>query len=121
MKKKIYSEKNFKDCLNKIQIQRNKYSIRMDDSTSKQSVQRHESNTKEDDFKEISDFFESHSFDKIEKWLVEHAPPEVLSKISSITTIGKCSNSHRSSVTSELFQQWLTTSPSKVKFTRQIH
>lgn len=91
----------------------------MDDSvvsTSKQSVQRHETkenSTKEDDFKEISDFFESHSFEKIEKWLVEHAPPEVLSKISSITTIGKCS-SHRSSVTSELFQQWLTTSPSKV-------
>lgn len=92
----------------------------MDDSvvstSMKSEEQRHEKqeNTiKDEEFKEISEFFESHSFDKIEKWLLEHAPLEVLSKISSITSIGKCTP-HRSSVTSELFQQWLTTSPSKV-------
>jgi hypothetical protein len=69
-----------------------------------------------DDFQKVSDFFEA-NVGAIERWLKEKAPDEVINQIGSIISKHKViEKEHRSSVTSELYQQWLSSSaaPSKV-------
>uniref|UniRef100_A0A182W0I8 Uncharacterized protein n=1 Tax=Anopheles minimus TaxID=112268 RepID=A0A182W0I8_9DIPT len=69
---------------------------------------------------EVGAFFEEHSA-AIERWFRERAPNDVISKLQSITA-GDTSKSpkspHRASVTSDLFQQWLASSPVKCVFFR---
>uniref|UniRef100_A0A182YGH8 Phosphodiesterase n=1 Tax=Anopheles stephensi TaxID=30069 RepID=A0A182YGH8_ANOST len=64
---------------------------------------------------EVGAFFEEHSA-AIERWFRERAPNDVVAKLQSITA-GDSSKSpkspHRASVTSDLFQQWLASSPVK--------
>ncbi|XP_040152060.1 cGMP-specific 3',5'-cyclic phosphodiesterase [Anopheles arabiensis] len=64
---------------------------------------------------EVGAFFEEHSA-AIERWFRERAPNDVVAKLQSITA-GDTSKSpkspHRASVTSDLFQQWLASSPVK--------
>lgn len=66
---------------------------------------------------EVGAFFEEHSA-AIERWFRERAPNDVVAKLQSITA-GDTSKSpkspHRASVTSDLFQQWLASSPVKVR------
>lgn len=68
-----------------------------------------------DELQNVSDFFEANA-SVIERWLKEKAPDEVVNKINSIaskrTTREK---EHRSSVTSELYQQWLSSSNTPLK------
>jgi hypothetical protein len=83
------------------------------------------SSSNQDDVKQISEFFQSNAI-AIEKWLKESAPDEVISQISGVISKRKpCEREHRSSVTSELYQQWLSStsssSPSnKVKHTQNV-
>jgi hypothetical protein len=74
-----------------------------------------ESFCNQEELDEISKFFEARPV-AIEKWLREKASTEVKFRIHTITADHKKSNknSSRSSVTSELFQQWLCSSPMKV-------
>lgn len=74
------------------------------------------------DFSDISDE-ELDSFNKtltnnpelLEKWLKEKANPDILKRVHTITEPPVInSGSKRTSVTSELFQLWLTSSPVKV-------
>ncbi|XP_055525606.1 cGMP-specific 3',5'-cyclic phosphodiesterase isoform X2 [Wyeomyia smithii] len=62
----------------------------------------------------ISVFFDEHSA-AIERWFRERASADVLAKLQSITSdLAKSPRSpHRASVTSDLFQQWLSSSPVK--------
>ncbi|XP_053661429.1 cGMP-specific 3',5'-cyclic phosphodiesterase [Anopheles marshallii] len=64
---------------------------------------------------EVGAFFDEHSA-AIERWFRERAPNDVISRLQSITA-GDTSKSpkspHRASVTSDLFQQWLASSPVK--------
>ncbi|XP_062703007.1 cGMP-specific 3',5'-cyclic phosphodiesterase-like [Aedes albopictus] len=67
---------------------------------------------------EVGTFFDEHAA-AIERWFRERAPPEVIAKLQSITGGGDVCKStprspHRASVTSDLFQQWLASSPVKV-------
>lgn len=69
---------------------------------------------------EVGTFFDEHAA-AIERWFRERAPPEVIAKLQSITGGGDVCKStprspHRASVTSDLFQQWLASSPVKVSF-----
>lgn len=60
----------------------------------------------------------SNNTELLEKWLREKASPEILKKVHAITettTPIVNSGSKRTSVTSELFQLWLASSPVKVK------
>ncbi|XP_065078537.1 cGMP-specific 3',5'-cyclic phosphodiesterase [Ochlerotatus camptorhynchus] len=71
----------------------------------------------QEELDEIGTFFEDHSI-AIERWFHERAPPDVVAKLQSITGGGDvCKSSprspHRASVTSDLFQQWLASSPVK--------
>nr|XP_029730133.1 cGMP-specific 3',5'-cyclic phosphodiesterase-like [Aedes albopictus] len=66
---------------------------------------------------EVGTFFDEHAA-AIERWFRERAPPEVIAKLQSITGGGDVCKStprspHRASVTSDLFQQWLASSPVK--------
>jgi hypothetical protein len=75
-----------------------------------------------DDFQRVSEFFESNA-GAIERWLKEKAPAEVINQINSIVSKHTaCEKEHRSSVTSELYQQWLSSSstPLKVRAGEQI-
>lgn len=68
----------------------------------------------QDDLQKVSDFFEANS-NVIERWLKEKAPDEVINQINSIVSKHRVTEKeHRSSVTSELYQQWLSKSPLKV-------
>lgn len=68
----------------------------------------------QDDLQKVSEFFETNS-NIIERWLKEKAPDEVVNQISSVISKHRVSEKeHRSSVTSELYQQWLSKSPLKV-------
>ena len=70
----------------------------------------------QDDMQKVSEFFESNA-NIIERWLKEKAPDEVITQISSVLAKHKIvEKEHRSSVTSELYQQWLSKSPLKVSF-----
>uniref|UniRef100_A0AAG5CWJ9 Phosphodiesterase n=1 Tax=Anopheles atroparvus TaxID=41427 RepID=A0AAG5CWJ9_ANOAO len=68
----------------------------------------------QEELDEIGAFFEEHS-GAIERWFRERAPTDVISKLQSITTDATKSprSPHRASVTSDLFQQWLASSPVK--------
>jgi mevalonate pyrophosphate decarboxylase len=67
-----------------------------------------------DDLQKVSEFFETNA-SIIERWLKEKAPDEVVNQISSILSKHRITEKeHRSSVTSELYQQWLSKSPLKV-------
>ncbi|XP_050087543.1 cGMP-specific 3',5'-cyclic phosphodiesterase isoform X2 [Anopheles aquasalis] len=68
----------------------------------------------QEELDEIGTFFEEHSV-AIERWFRERAPTDVITKLQSITTDTSKSpkSPHRASVTSDLFQQWLASSPVK--------
>ncbi|KFB44690.1 AGAP004119-PA-like protein [Anopheles sinensis] len=68
----------------------------------------------QEELDEIGAFFEEHS-GAIERWFRERAPTDVISKLQSITADASKSprSPHRASVTSDLFQQWLASSPVK--------
>lgn len=70
----------------------------------------------DDDFDEIQKLFETKPL-AIEKWLRERAPQEVLMKMHAATECVRTPQSPKlrtPSVTSDLFQQWLATSPVQV-------
>lgn len=69
----------------------------------------------DDDFDEITRLFESKS-KLIERWLREKAAPDVLSRIHAAADYARLSKSPKrtSSVTSDLFQMWLASSPVQV-------
>lgn len=64
-----------------------------------------------DELQKVNDFFEANA-SAIERWLKEKASDEVINRLNFITK-NKNENReqvHRSSVTSELYQQWLSSS-----------
>lgn len=70
----------------------------------------------DDDFDEIQKLFETKPL-AIEKWLRERAPQDVLMKMHAATECVRTPQSPKlrtPSVTSDLFQQWLATSPVQV-------
>lgn len=70
----------------------------------------------DDDFDEIQKLFETKPL-AIEKWLRERAPQDVLMKMHAATECVRTPKSPKlrtQSVTSDLFQQWLATSPVQV-------
>lgn len=71
-----------------------------------------------DELQKVSEFFETNQM-AIEKWLRDKAPDEVITKVSSIISSKLKDNAHdgahRSSVTSELYQQWLSSSSTPLK------
>lgn len=68
-----------------------------------------------DELQNVSDFFEANA-GVIERWLREKAPDEVVNKINSIASKRTTKEKeHRSSVTSELYQQWLSSSNTPLK------
>lgn len=71
--------------------------------------------TNQDDLQKVSEFFEANSI-AIERWLKEKAPDEVINQINSIVSKHRVlEREHRSSVTSELYQQWLSSSTTPLK------
>lgn len=71
----------------------------------------------QDELKNVSDFFEANA-SAIERWLKEKASDDVINQINAVISKHTvCEKEHRSSVTSELYQQWLSSSatPLKVK------
>lgn len=64
-----------------------------------------------EEFDEIKQIFDN-KFPIIEKWLRERAPHEIVSRLHETTAFS--SKLRTSSVTSDLFQQWLATSPVQV-------
>jgi hypothetical protein len=65
-----------------------------------------------DELQKVNDFFEANS-GAIERWLREKASDEVINRLHSITRSKERvidREQHRSSVTSELYQQWLSSS-----------
>lgn len=86
----------------------------MADSRSEKSDAEKEPNG-HDDTQKISEFFEANAT-AIERWLKEKAPDEVINQINSIVSKHQvCEKEHRSSVTSELYQQWLSSSTTPLK------
>lgn len=70
----------------------------------------------DDDFDEIQKLFETKPL-AIEKWLRERAPQDVLMKMHAATECARTPKSPKlrtPSVTSDLFQQWLASSPVQV-------
>lgn len=65
----------------------------------------------DDDFDEIKQMFDT-KLPLIERWLREYAPQDVVQRLHD-TTI-EPSKLRTASVTSELFQQWLSSSPIQV-------
>lgn len=66
-----------------------------------------------DDLQRVNEFFEANS-NAIERWLKERASDDVISRLHSIIRnkekVIDREHHHRSSVTSELYQQWLSSS-----------
>lgn len=74
----------------------------------------------EDELQNVSDFFEANAT-FIERWLKEKAPDEVVNKINSIASKRTSKEKeHRSSVTSELYQQWLSSSNTPLKVSKEL-
>lgn len=72
----------------------------------------------QNELKKVSDFFEANS-SAIERWLKEKAPDEVINQINLIVSKHSvCEKEHRSSVTSELYHQWLSSSSAPLKVGR---
>jgi hypothetical protein len=69
--------------------------------------------TVQDDLQRVNEFFEANS-GAIERWLREKASDEVIRKLNNIIKskeqVVAADKEHRSSVTSELYQQWLSSS-----------
>lgn len=77
----------------------------------------------DDEFDEISALFDNKLF-AIEKWLRERAPQDIVFKVHTATDSMRTPKSPKlrtSSVTSDLFQQWLASSPVQVKIHHIIH
>lgn len=72
-------------------------------------------NSADEEFDEIKQFFDQ-KMHIIEKWIRERAPPDIQTKLHEATELTpKSPNANRtSSVTSDLFQQWLASSPIQV-------
>lgn len=71
-------------------------------------------NNVDDEFEEIKQLFDS-KLSLVEKWLREEAPKSITSKIREATEDPQKNPKIRNaSVTSELFQQWLASSPVQV-------
>lgn len=71
-------------------------------------------NNVDDEFEEIKQLFDS-KLSLVEKWLREEAPKSITSKIREATEDQQIKSKIRTaSVTSELFQQWLASSPVQV-------
>jgi hypothetical protein len=69
----------------------------------------------QDELQKVSDFFEANAH-AIERWLKEKAPDEVINQINAVVTKHRViEKEHRSSVTSELYQQWLSSSTTPLK------
>lgn len=69
----------------------------------------------QDELRKVSEFFEANA-GAIERWLKEKAPDEVINQINLIVSKHSvCEKEHRSSVTSELYQQWLSSSSTPLK------
>ena len=67
---------------------------------------------KNDELNEVSEFFNTHS-KAIEQWLKEHAPLDTVKKIQELVAPNEVivkNEQHRPSVTTELFNQWLSSS-----------
>lgn len=68
------------------------------------------------EYEEIGKFFETKTI-QIEKWLREHASYDVLAKIHNAiehAKVQKRQDLRASSITSDLFQQWIASSPNQV-------
>lgn len=65
------------------------------------------------DVDEVSKLFEEKP-EAFERWLTERAPSEALNRLHLYIESRK--NPKRASVTSDLFQQWMSTSPSQVRY-----
>lgn len=73
-----------------------------------------------DELQNVSDFFEANA-SVIERWLKEKAPDEVVNKINAIASKRTTKEKeHRSSVTSELYQQWLSSSNTPLKVSQEL-
>lgn len=71
-------------------------------------------NNTDEEFDEVKKFFDK-KLHVIEKWLRERATPEIQSKLHEATdTLPKSPKLRTASVTSDLFQQWLASSPIQV-------
>lgn len=84
--------------------------VQMSNADNGQTTATMTSNTS-DELQKVNDFFEANA-SAIERWLKEKASDEVINRLNSITR-SKNENkehTHRSSVTSELYQQWLSSS-----------
>ena len=69
----------------------------------------------DDELNKVSEFFEANS-GAIERWLKEKAPDDVINQLNTIVSKHRvCEKEHRSSVTSELYQQWLSSSSTPLK------
>lgn len=67
-----------------------------------------------DDFNTISRLLDTKPY-LLEKWIKQKAPPDVLTRICRLTDeLRPIRSPKRISVTSDLFQQWLASSPIKV-------
>lgn len=65
------------------------------------------------DLDEITEFIESRPL-AIERWLQERASTPMVERIKQLTIRSSENVTHRNSMTSEMFQQWLSTSACKV-------
>ena len=75
----------------------------------------------QDELKKVSDFFEANA-SAIERWLKEKAPDEVINQINAVVSKHTlCEKEHRSSVTSELYQQWLSSSTTPLKVREKLN
>lgn len=75
----------------------------------------------QDELKKVSDFFEANA-SAIERWLKEKAPDEVINQINAVVSKHTvCEREHRSSVTSELYQQWLSSSTTPLKVRKMLN
>lgn len=66
----------------------------------------------DEDFDEIRHMFDT-KMPLIERWLRDHAPQDVVQRLHD-TTVNHSTKLRTASVTSELFQQWLASSPVQV-------
>lgn len=83
--------------------------------TSEQKSEKFDPEKEPDELGKVSEFFEANA-GAIERWLKEKAPDEVINQINSIASKRTvCEREHRSSVTSELYQQWLSSSTTPLK------
>lgn len=77
--------------------------------------------TTDEEFDEVKRFFDG-KLHVIEKWLHDRASPEIQSRLHEATEfLPKSPKLRTSSVTSDLFQQWLSSSPMQVCVFKPFH